>query len=182
MLIETDRLTLVPRREYRLPCLHGQTDAQNVALAAGPPAVNLGQAGNYAVLAQSLISTTPTSFVGGNLGISPATSAEITGFAIVYNEGEPSGTSPFVSGGVFASNYGTPTPGNLVTAVNDRLTAYNDAQGRTTTAENTNRGASGDIGGLTFTPGVYKYTTAVTTSRDVVLSGACGDIFIFQIS
>jgi hypothetical protein len=69
-----------------------------------------------------------------------------------------------------------------VTAVNNKLTAYNDAQGRATTSANTNLGASGDIGGLTFTPGVYKYTTGVTVSTDVVLSGACGDIFIFQIS
>jgi len=153
-----------------------------VALAAGPPRVNLGLAGNYAVLAESLISTTPTSFVGGNLGISPKTEAEITGFDITHVDGAPSGSSPYVSGSVFASNYGDPTPANLGTAVANKLTAYNDAQGRTATAANTNLGASGDIGGRTFTPGVYKYTTAVTVSTDVVLNGACGDIFIFQIS
>ena len=151
-------------------------------MAAGPPAVNLGLAGKYAVLAESGITTTPTSYVGGNLGISPATEAAITGFAITHTNGAPSGSSKYVSGSVFASDYGSPTPANLVTAVDNKLTAYNDAQGRATTAANTNLGASGDIGGLTFTPGVYKYTTGVTVSTDVVLSGACGDVFIFQIS
>ena len=62
------------------------------------------------------------------------------------------------------------------------LTAYNDAQGRAGTAANTNRGTGGDIGGLTFTPGVYTFGTAVTVSDDVVLSGGCDDVFIFQIS
>lgn len=173
---------MVPRRKSHLACLDDRADPQTVAIAAGPPAVNLGLAGNYAVLAESLISATATSFVGGNIGISPLTSAEITGFAIVHNDGEPSGTSPFVSGAVFASDYGTPTPGNLDTAINNKLTAYNDAQGRAATAANTNLGASGDIGGRRFTPGVYKYTTPVTVSSDVVLDGACGDVFIFQIS
>jgi hypothetical protein len=162
--------------------LPDKADLKTVAVAQSPAPVNLGLAGNYAVLGQSSITTTPTSFVGGNLGISPATEAAITGFAIVHVDGQPSGTSPFVSGSVFASDYGTPTPGNLITATNNRLTAYNDAQGRAATAANTNLGASGDIGGRTFTPGVYKYTTAVTVSTDVVLRGGCGEIFIFQIS
>jgi hypothetical protein len=58
------------------------------------------------------------------------------------------------------------------------LTAYNSAAGRA--ADFTNEGA-GELGGLTLAPGVHKFTTGVTISSDLVLSGACGDTFIFQV-
>jgi ABC-type methionine transport system permease subunit len=83
-----------------------------------------------------------------------------------------------VSGKVFAANYAGDTPAALNTATNDVLTAYNDAAGRTATAANV---GGGELGGLTFLPGVYSYSTGVTISQDVILNGACGDVFIFQI-
>jgi hypothetical protein len=41
---------------------------------------------------------------------------------------------------------------------------------------------SGEIGGLTLKPGLYKFTTAVAISNDVMLSGGPKDVWIFQIS
>jgi hypothetical protein len=59
------------------------------------------------------------------------------------------------------------------------LAAYNSAAGRA--ADFVNEG-SGEIGGLTLTPGVHKFDSGVTVSSNVVLSGTCNDVFIFQIS
>jgi hypothetical protein len=59
-------------------------------------------------------------------------------------------------------------------------TAYNDAAGRTL-PDQLNLGA-GEIGGLTLAPGLYKWTTGVTISDDVVLSGGPDDVWIFQIA
>jgi len=78
-----------------------------------------------------------------------------------------------------AANYANPTPSELSAATGSQLSAYNDAAGRP--ADDTNVGG-GEIGGRTFLPGVHKYTTGVTVSNDVILSGGCNDVFIFQIS
>jgi hypothetical protein len=42
--------------------------------------------------------------------------------------------------------------------------------------------ATGDIGGLTLSPGLYKWTSTVTLPTDVVISGGADDVWIFQIS
>ncbi len=84
-----------------------------------------------------------------------------------------------VSGQVTAADFSDPTPGILTTAIGDMLAAYNDAAGRA--ADYTNEGG-GEIGGLTLLPGVHKFTTGVTISNNLVLSGGCNDVFIFQIS
>ena len=68
----------------------------------------------------------------------------------------------------------------MVSATNDVNTAYLDAFGRTN-PDFLNLGG-GAIGGLTLAPGLYKWTTGVTASGDVTISGLATDIWIFQIS
>jgi hypothetical protein len=68
----------------------------------------------------------------------------------------------------------------MTTAVRDIETAYTDAAGRTNPTA-VNLGA-GQIGGLTFAPGLYKWTSNVDISKDVTLSGGANDVFIFQIA
>lgn len=58
--------------------------------------------------------------------------------------------------------------------------AYGDAAGRI--LPNFLNLGSGGIGGLTLTRGLYKWTTGVSVSTDVTISGAPTDVFIFQIS
>lgn len=41
---------------------------------------------------------------------------------------------------------------------------------------------AGNIGGLTLTPGVYKWSTGVTIPTDVTLSGSANDVWIFQVA
>ena len=68
----------------------------------------------------------------------------------------------------------------MITATSDVNTAYLDASGRVN-PDFLNLGAGG-IGGLTLVPGLYKWTTSVTASTDVTISGTSTDVWIFQIS
>jgi len=74
----------------------------------------------------------------------------------------------------------TPTPINLTTAVNNMVTAYNDAAGRP--SPDFTELATGNIGGRTLTPGLYKRTNTVTAPSSFAISGGPNDIWIFQIA
>jgi hypothetical protein len=148
-------------------------------LAASPASVNLGSAGNYAILAKTGISTTGTTAVVGDLGLSPAAATYITGFSLILPAAGAFSTSAIVTGKIYAPGYADPTPANLSTAVSDMETAYTDAAGRA--ADVTELGA-GNIGGLTLAPGVYKWGTGLTIPTDVTLAGGQNDVWIFQIA
>ena len=149
------------------------------AFAAGPGTVNLGASGNFAVLAKTGISTTGSTSVLGDIGLSPAAASYITGFALTLPAASAFSTSAQVTGKVYAPGYADPTPANLTTAVLDMQTAYTDAAGRAPDA--TELGA-GNIGGLTLTPGVYKWGTGLSVPTDVTLSGGANDVWIFQVA
>lgn len=152
-----------------------ETDA---TVPLGPAPVLLGAAGEYVVLAKTAISNVPTSVIIGNLGLSPAAASYITGFALTRAGTE--WTAPEVTGGIFAADNDPPTPSDLTTAIGAMEAAYTDAAGRPT-PEFLDLGA-GAIGGLTLTPGLYKWASTVTIPTDVTISGASDDVWIFQIS
>ena len=83
-------------------------------------------------------------------------------------------------GKIYASNYAVPTPAHLTTAVLAMQTAYTDAAGRTN-ADFLNL-QSGNVGGQTLVPGLYKWGTGVTVPTDVTIAGGADDVWIFQIS
>ena len=152
------------------------------AMAAQAP-VDLGSAGSFVILAKSGITTTGTTSIVGDIGVSPITYAAITGFALtpVTPDGSNTfSTSALVTGRVYAADYTEPTPTNLGIAVLDMEAAYTDAAGRTDPDE-TELGA-GNIGGMTLAPGLYKWGTGVTIPTDVTLSGGANDVWIFQIA
>lgn len=148
-------------------------------LAAGPSAINLGSAGNFVILSKTGISTTGSTSVTGDIGVSPISASAITGFALTLPAASAFSTSALVTGKVYASDYAAPTPANLTTAVGDMQTAFTDAMGRAPTV--TELGA-GNIGGLTLAPGVYKWGTGVTIPTNITLSGSANDVWIFQIA
>jgi len=150
------------------------------ALAAGPAAVNLGSAGNFAVLAKSGISTTGSTSITGNIGVSPIAATAITGFGLIMDSSNVFSTSALVTGKVYAADYAVPTPATMTTAVSDMQTAYTDAAGRTNPTQ-TEMGA-GNIGGTTLVPGLYKWSTNVTIPTDMTLSGGANDVWIFQVA
>ena len=147
-------------------------------LAPGLP-VNLGTAGDYAILAKSGVSSVPASAIIGDVGLSPAAATYITGFSLSADATNVFSTSPQVIGKIYASDYAVPTPANLTTAVGDMERAYRDTAGR---APNVTELGAGNIGGLTIEPGVYKWGTGLLIPTDVTLSGSGTEVWIFQVA
>lgn len=146
----------------------------------GPTPVALGAAGGYVILAQTGISTVPTSSITGNMGISPAAATFVTGFSLSLGSGAEFATSTQVSGNIYAPGYAAPTPTNLTAAIGAMQTAYTDAAGRT--LPDHSELASGNIGGLTLPPGLYKWSSTITIPASVTLVGGPTDTWIFQTS
>ena len=148
--------------------------------AVGPQPVDLGTSGNFVILAKTGVSTTGSTAVVGNIGLSPAAATFITGFGLTMDSTNVFATSSLVTGRVYAADYADPTPADLTTAVSDMQTAFTDAAGRTL-PDFTELGA-GNISGLTLVPGLYKWGTGVLITSGVTLSGGANDVWIFQIA
>ena len=123
------------------------------------PTVNLGTAGNFAVLAGSGITNTGPTTITGDVGTFPTTTE--VGFGTVT---------------LIGTNHG----GDAVTQVakTDLVTAYNDAAGRVPAVV-----VAGDLGGQTLVPGVYQSASSLGLTGTLTLD-AQGDpnaVFIFQM-
>jgi hypothetical protein len=152
-----------------------------VSSAKGPDPVNLGTAGNFVILAKSAVSTTGTTAVVGDIGLSPAAASYITGFSLIADSTNAFSTSSLVTGRIYAADYATPTPANMTTAISDMEIAFTDAAGRSNT--DFTELHAGDISGQTLVPGLYKWGTGVLiTSAGVTLEGGADDVWIFQIA
>jgi hypothetical protein len=126
-------------------------------------AVALAGASNFAILAGSAVSNTGATTITGDLGLSPGTS--IGGFP------------PGILTGTEHINDATANQ-----AKTDLTSAYNDAVGRVATDIVT---LSGNIGGLTLTPGLYKSTSSLAISSGDLTFDAKGNpnaVFIIQIA
>jgi hypothetical protein len=153
----------------------GTTDSTRT----GPAPVSLGASGAFVILAKSGISTVPQSAVTGNIGVSPIARGGITGFSETMDVSNTFSTSTQVVGRLYAADYASPSPDNLGTAVLAMQAAYTDAAGRA--PDHTELGA-GNIGGMTLSPGTYKWSTGVLIPTDVTLEGGPNDVWIFQIA
>ncbi|MFT4664359.1 MAG: hypothetical protein ACI9XB_001303 [Gammaproteobacteria bacterium] len=135
--------------------------------------VNLGLAGEYAILSKTGITDVFPSAIKGDIGSSP-----ITGAAILL-------TCPEVDGEIYSVNAAGPpciitNASRLTTAVADMGTAYTDAAGRLD-PDYLELGA-GNIGGFTLAPGLYKWTSPLLIPSDITISGSSTDTWIFQIA
>ncbi|MBK5279978.1 MAG: DUF3494 domain-containing protein [Bacteroidia bacterium] len=187
----TPATALAANTAYTATITTGAKDVAGNALAtatvwsfttAGPSSnlapVDLGAAANYVILAKAAVNNNPTSAITGDIGLSPAATSFITGFALTNATGLA--TSPQVTGNLYAADMADPTPINLTTAVNNMITAYNDAAGRP--SPDFSELATGNIGGRTLTGGLYKWSNTVTLPSDVTISGGANDVWIFQIA
>ncbi|MHB8361112.1 MAG: ice-binding family protein, partial [Thermoplasmataceae archaeon] len=111
---------------------------------------------------------------------SPGAASTITGFALAMNSSNQFSTSSYVNGKVYAANYAVPTPAMMTNATGAMTTAYTSAAGKTNPTA-INLGA-GSLNGLTLVPGLYKWSTAVSLSTTVTLTGNATSVWIFQIS
>jgi hypothetical protein len=131
------------------------------------------------ILAKSGVSTTGTTSIVGNVGVSPINATSLTGFGLIEDASNQFSTSSMVTGKLYAADYAVPTPATMTTAISDMQTAYTNAAGRTLPAA-TELGA-GNIGGMTLAPGLYKWGTGVIIPTNVTLAGSANDVWIFQI-
>jgi len=150
------------------------------AFAASQPLVDMGTAANFAILGKTGISTTGTTSIVGDIGVSPIDATGMTGFGLIMDSSNQFSTSSLLDGRAYASDYAPPTPTAMTTAISDMETAYTEAAGRTL-PDHTELGA-GNIGGMTLTPGLYKWSSSVTIPTDVTLNGSPTDVWVFQIA
>ncbi len=132
---------------------------QSISMAT----VSLAGSSDIAVLAGSAVTSTGATVITGDLALSPGTS--IGGFP------------PGILNGTEHINDVIATQAKL-----DLTAAYNDAAGRTSTDIVT---LSGNIGGLTLTPGLYKSTSSLAISSGDLTFDAKGNasaVFIIQIA
>jgi len=137
--------------------------------------IDLRTAGNYAIFAWRAIDGSGAT-VTGDVGITPSYSNSISGFALSTPPTEYT-TSSQIDGKVYARDYASPTPSKLAIVVNDLDLAIDDATGRSPTVI----GVGGEIGGMTFAPGVYNWARVAITT-DVTLAGSATDVWIFQVA
>ena len=157
------------------------------AACSGASCVNLGTAGNYAILVKTAVSSVPNSVVTGNVAVSPAARTFLTGWSLISEPTDTSFGSAQVSGRLFAAdNVGGSTSVNLTTAVGDMGTAYTAAVGLAPAGGGlvTACPGAGAFGGLTLAAGVYKCTPAVgiAAATNLTLNGTATDVWVFQMA
>jgi len=185
----TPTTDLLPGTNYTATITTGAKNMAGIALAEDfvwnfrtvggsiiPPIVNLGSADEFGILAGVGVSNAAGFSVINNMnvGIYPGLRSSVTGF--------PPAT--IVNGVIYAADDIAPpgVPAMLLQAKTDLTTAYLFAEGATSPAPAT---VSGDQGGKTLAPGIYKSTsTLLIQSGDLTLD-AQGDpnaVWIFQIA
>lgn len=125
--------------------------------------VPLAGAASFAVIAGSEITNAGQTNIHGDLGLSPGSAL--------------SGFPPGVLNGDLHINDAIAAQAKL-----DITAAYNDAAGRTSSQIIT---LSGNIGGLTLTPGLYKSTSSLAISSGDLTFDALGDanaVFVIQMA
>ena len=148
-----------------------------------PTIIDLGLSGNFAIFAESGISTTGVTLITGDIGVNPVTSTSITGFGLILPAGSAFSTSSLVAGKIYAPDYASPSPANMVTTSGNMHTAYTTANGLVVPAP-VNEFMAGNLNGQTLTKGIYKWSSGVSITNGIVLDGG-GDncaTFIFQIA
>jgi hypothetical protein len=124
--------------------------------------IPLAGSANIVILAGSAISNTGATVITGDLGLSPGSSL-----------------SGFPPGLLNGTQHINDSP--AAQAKRDLTAAYNDAAGRTSTDIVT---LSGNLGGLTLTPGLYKSTSSLAISSGDLTFDAKGNanaVFIIQM-
>lgn len=155
---------------HQLPSVYVWTFTAGASGTLNTATVNLGDSGNFGVLAGTSVTNTGPTLVNGALGTSPGST--VTGFLSIDSG----------PGNLNGSLYQADSAGVAAGAETDLSTAYNYAASQTTSSGGDLSGQ--DLGGKTLSPGVYNFSGAATQSGTLTLD-AVGDatgVFIFKIN
>jgi hypothetical protein len=161
------------------------------AFAAGPATIDLLSitTNNFVILGQTAITdANPTlTSVTGNVGLSSAAGSNITGLSCTEVTGNIYDVDGTYTGGhdsnISCLQAGPGANKTLVdNAVLDMGTAYVNGNTRTAaTGAELNIGG-GTLNGQNFVPGLYTWTSNVTITGDITLTGSASDVWIFQVT
>ncbi|KAJ1464593.1 hypothetical protein T484DRAFT_3164825 [Baffinella frigidus] len=112
--------------------------------------------------------------------LNPVAATAMTGFNLIADSSNKFSTSTQITGHAYASDYTSPTPSTMTTAISDMQTAYNDAAVRPLSDGANIDIKGGLISGETLTAGVYNWGSDINIGSDIYLKGSSTDIFIFQ--
>lgn len=139
---------------------------------AGPTAPDLKSAGNFGILAYSTVTNNAGASEINNMDVGVYPGTAVTGF--------PPGK---VNGGsIYTASDPAPVPAMLIQAKADLTAAYLYAEGASSPAPAT---VSGNQGGKTLYPGIYKSTSTLSVDGSDLTLDAQGDanaVWIFQIA
>jgi hypothetical protein len=161
------------------------------AVTSAIDAVSLGNAEDYVILAMSGITNVPTSAITGNIGVSPIAASAMTGFDLNMDSSDLYSLSTQIDGEAHASDYHEDTGTALTLAVENMITAFNDAAGRPNEDGDRKNIGAGSLGGEfgcesnPLTPGVYTFGTDVNIDDTLYFGTAESDetdVFIIQIT
>jgi hypothetical protein len=164
-------------KKVLLPLVFGSLFVCNVMANHSPNSpkpINLGSAGTFTILTKTGVTDVYPSVVTGDVGTSP-----MTGAALLLKCTE-------VSGNIYTVDAAGPlpcassSPNTLTSAISDMELAYEDAASRV--SPNATELGAGEIGGLTLSPGLYKWTSNLSISTTLTLDGGPDDVWIFQVS
>ena len=139
----------------------------------------LGSASNFAILASASITDIPTSSITGDVGLTPDTGANITGFSTPA-------TCPEVVGHIYAVDSAGPActlvdTTLLSNAKTAALAAFLNATGP---GRGTPTPISTNLAGLTFYPGLYESLTSIDLSAGGILTldaqGDANAVFVIR--
>ena len=152
-----------------------------------PGTIELGGAGNYAILAGTGITTVPSSVITGDIAVYPAALAAMTGFSFTSDSTGAALSTQIVGETQQVSHQaygkGGTVDEDLTLAVDAMVAAYDNAAARARTVspnDDNYNFMDGLLDGQTLTPGVYDFTTGVSLNGDITFSG--DGVFIIKMT
>ena len=136
-------------------------------------AINLRNASDFAIFANTAITSIPNSAITGKVGLRPGIRALIT-----LDPTEVVGGVPEIYAG---DDKDTTVAAFIMQAKLDMINAYNEADKRVADTDKIGLW-NGNLGNKTLAPGVYEWKSRVTIPLDLKLEGNETDVWVFKMT
>ncbi|MEX0608181.1 MAG: ice-binding family protein [Balneolaceae bacterium] len=162
---------------------NGDTTGTDTTDAVVQDTLSLGAASQFVILTRSALTHDgDSSNIEGDIGISPGTSEDISGFVLTADTTGEFATATGVNGNIYASDYAGNTATLLTQAEEDIVAAYDSAY-------SDSRGEavelSGDLNAQTLTPGLYEAESIDLAENSIIYLDAEGDaeaVFLIRVT